>query len=115
MTTTRHEEIRDSFIAYHAAHPEVWDLFARLTRDRIGRGYKHYSADAILHRIRWELSQPTYEAGEEFKINNNFAAFYARWFMREFPQHDGFFRTRALTSIGRDATGLPELRPSDFQ
>lgn len=88
-------------MAFHRAHPEVLALFERFTLERIGLGFKNYSADAIFHRIRWEMARPTYAKGEEFKLNDHYTAFYARAFMRQHPEHEGFFRTRVQKSATR--------------
>jgi hypothetical protein len=32
--------------------------------------------------------------GEPYKINDHYSAYYARLFMRDYPEYDGFFRTR---------------------
>ena len=111
---TRYDELRDSFVQFHRAHPEVWKLFVRFTFDRINRGFQHYGAMGIIQRIRWETDRPEYEAGKEFKINNNHVPFYARLFMHRYPEHDGFFRTRNQASKGMEATHLPELTPAHF-
>jgi hypothetical protein len=79
------------FSKFHAANPEVWNLFKRFTSEIMDAGNTHYSADAVLHRVRWETALST---GETFKINNNYSAFYARLYHREFPKHAGFFMTR---------------------
>lgn len=81
---------------FHKANPRVYDLFKRFTFQVIRAGHQHYSADAVCHRIRWHTSVET--QGDDFKINNNYAAYYARLFMVEHPQHDGFFRTRVTKS-----------------
>jgi hypothetical protein len=93
------------FRAFHRANPRVYELFVRFTQRAIQRGHRNLSADMILHRVRWETAIETHGA-DEFKINNNFSAFYARMFMRDYPRHDGFFRTRASAAdemFARDA------------
>lgn len=90
------------FAAFDLAHPEVWDLFCYFTWDRIRAGFEHYSADAVLHRVRWETS-----AGStigDYKINNNYSAFYARKFHDYFPSHADFFRCRASVADLVDAS-----------
>jgi hypothetical protein len=82
------------FAEIDAANPEVWRLFERFTFELIRRGFGHYSADAVLHRVRWETASAL-EDGCTFKINNNWSAFYARKFHDRHPKHDGFFRLRA--------------------
>lgn len=110
---TRADEMREQCAAYHKAHPEVWDLFVKLTMNRIAKGFTHYGVGAIFGQMRWEMASPTADAAQ-FKVNNNFHAFYARRFHRMYPQHDGFFRTRVQKSADQDATNLPPLGPVDF-
>lgn len=86
-----------AFEDYHRANPQVYELFKQFTFEVIRSGRRHFSADAVLHRIRWEAAVKTTDS-EGFKINNNYAAFYARKFMKDFPQYEGFFRTRRRRS-----------------
>jgi len=82
------------FAAIDAANPQIWELFQRFTFHMIRRGFSHYSARAVIHRVRWETATPL-EDGTQFKINNNWSPFYARKFHKTYPEHDGFFRNRA--------------------
>lgn len=54
--------------------------------------YKRYSADALLHRIRWHFQIEKGRRG--FKCNNNWTAELARWFMRRHPELPRFFELR---------------------
>ena len=110
----RREEMRAQAKAFHKQHPEVWRLFCRFTREKIDAGFKHYSVNAIFERIRWETDVPDADGRSTFKLNNNFRAFYARAFMRSYPEFSGFFRTREQTSKDAPATGLPPLGPADY-
>lgn len=109
----RHEEMRQQVIDFSRDNPDVWRLFCGFTFDRINRGFKNYSANAIFERIRWEK-----DVGGDgvaiFKLNNNYRAFYARAFMRKYPEHNGFFRTREQISKETPASYLPELTPADY-
>jgi len=111
---TRNDQLRDKAQQFHNDHPAIWDLFCALTFDRIDKGFSHYSCRAIFHAIRWQTNKPVYERGEEFKINDHITPFYSRRFMRLFPKHDGFFRTRKQVSKNVPACGLEELKPSYF-
>lgn len=99
----RKEQIRSQVNEFHKEYPEVWDLFCHYTNDRINRGFKNYSADAIMHRVRWETSLKS-PANDGFKINNNFVTFYARRFAKEHPEHYDFFRFREQTSENKTVT-----------
>ena len=82
---------RITFEQYDAKNPQVWDLFVRFTLDAARAGHTRFSADSILHRIRWETTVIT---TGHYKINNDFSADYARKFIREFPHYGGFFEMR---------------------
>ncbi len=77
---------------YDREHPETYRLFARFALELIAAGRKHYSADAVVHRIRWHTA---IEHGDDgFKINNNFVRCMSERFAFEHPQHREFFRRR---------------------
>ena len=102
MVTDRHEEMRQACIAFHAQHPEVWELFVKFTFQMIERGFAHYSIAAIWERIRYEKDAGG-DGTIEFKLNNNHRAYYARLFHHDHPEHDGFFRTRYVSPQEVDA------------
>lgn len=71
---------------------DVAELFIKLALQVKQAGHRRYSADAILHRIRWHMQ---IEKGKrEFKCNNNWTSTLARWAMKERPELRGFFATR---------------------
>lgn len=71
----------------------VLDLFDKLTDEVRRTGMRRYSADAILHRIRWHFQV---ERGErDFKCNNNWTAALARWYLYRHPDAAGFFQLRS--------------------
>tara|TARA_R110000868_G_scaffold71029_3_gene208424 strand:- start:2180 stop:2542 length:363 start_codon:yes stop_codon:yes gene_type:complete len=80
------------FQDFDRENPKVWEMFCRFAHEAIASGRKVLSASLIVERIRWEVFVVT--SGDDFKINNNFRAFYARKFMREYPVHGEMFRTR---------------------
>lgn len=86
--------LEQRFEKFNTNNPKVYYLFKRFTMQAINRGAKKMGAQMIIERIRWYTSVET--TGDIFKINNDYAAYYARLFMREHPQHDGFFRTRTV-------------------
>lgn len=84
-----------AFEEFHAANPRVFELFEKFAFEVIGAGHRHYSADAILHRIRWHVAVET-KSGDGFKINDHHSAYYARLFEARHPERSGFFRTRRV-------------------
>lgn len=113
IVKTRHNEMQEQFDAFHASHPEVWDLFQRFAFEQIAKGFRNYSSKGIFERIRWEVARPEPDPAD-FKLNNNYTAFYARWFMAKYPEHTGFFRVREQISHWEPATKLPPLGPKDY-
>lgn len=76
---------------YDAAHPDIWRMFVQFTLQLVRSGVRHYSADGICHKIRFETAL---RGGKDFKINNNMTSYYARKFLAAYPEHWGFFETR---------------------
>ena len=72
---------------------EVCILFEKLALEVHEKGYKRFSSDAILHRIRW-----TYRierGNREFLCNDHWTAPLARWFLARHPDMPKFFELRA--------------------
>lgn len=75
---------------------DVCRQFETLAHDLVDRGFARYSADAILHRIRWEAHV---ERGDRaFRVNNNWAAPLARWFIARNAWAKKFFELRERIS-----------------
>ncbi len=90
--------LRAAFEKFHAENPHVYALLCRFSAEVMAAGLKHYAVKAIIERIRWHVQIET--KGDEFKINNNHAPFYARLWLAEHPEFPGFFSIRAQTSAG---------------
>lgn len=92
--------IRDRFIAFHKANPQVYDLFERFTFEAIDAGMTKIGSKFIFERIRWEIAVSTVGAGycvplkRDLKLNNNFTAWYARAFIAKHREHKGLFELR---------------------
>lgn len=111
--TTRNDEMIAQFKAFHRQHPEVYAAFVQYTFELINAGRTHGAAKMVIERMRWE-SHVNAAYGSDFKINNNYAPLYARMFMHNYKQYDGFFRTRRMTSKDAPATNLSPLMPGDY-
>lgn len=89
--------LEEEFQKFHQANPAVYRFFRRFSFQLIERGHEHYSADAIMHRIRWEVDIGTF-GDADFKCNNNHVAYYARLFARDNPEYKDFFRFRKASA-----------------
>jgi hypothetical protein len=110
LAEAKMSDLEAQFAEFHAENPEVYRLFDRFTYDVIKRGLTHYSADAIMHRVRWFTTVETSDV-EGYKINNNWVAFYSRLWMRDHPEHEGFFETRVQKAVANGEDPTPELEP----
>lgn len=90
------QEKPKTFAEYHEQNPQIYEAFKKFTFYLLGKGRKHYGARGIIELVRFN-SMVTGNDG--FKINNNYGAHYARLFMEEHPQHDGFFKCRQMKNI----------------
>lgn len=80
------------FQQYHEKNPQIYYWFKIFTLKAIYKGHKALSAEFIFNVIRWETDVTA--INDKYKINNDAKPYYARLFMKDYPQYDGFFRTR---------------------
>lgn len=106
---SRYTEMRDAWLTYHRAHPEVWHEVVRIGRDLWMRGWRRYSIDAVIQVIRYQRDVKI-GPGESFKINDHHRAFYARMFALVFP-HMPLFSFREQRSQHAPASGRDD-RPA---
>jgi len=97
---SRQEQLEAKFREFHEVHPEVYGWFEAFAFELIRNGWKSHSAYTIMGRVRYEAAIHGLET-TEYKINNNHIPYYARKFLRDHPQHKGFFVTRELTTENR--------------
>ena len=88
------KNLLNKFNDWHRDNPQVYELFKQFAFEAISRGHKRLSAWLVVGRIRWETSIITH--GDDYKISNDFIALYARKFMADYPQHEGFFVTKEM-------------------
>jgi hypothetical protein len=86
------DEKRKKVIAYHKKNPHLYDAFVILTAKVYNKGYTHYSAEGIIHAIRWESYIKAND--EKYKICNDVKAFYSRLLMHTKPKYKNFFKLR---------------------
>lgn len=85
------------FLEYHRENPMIYRLFIKFAEEAWNAGFRRFSAETIINRIRWYVNVET--RGDTFKINNNYKPFYARKLVEEFPKFDGFFEFREQKSV----------------
>jgi len=89
-----HSEAKKKWWAYHKQNPHVYAEFERLALHLISLGVPKCSHWLICNQIRWNHMIKT--KADDFKINNNYFAYYARLFLHLHQDHAGFFELREL-------------------
>jgi len=87
---------------FHAKKPEVYTLLVALARN-IRRRWpnRKVGIELLINRVRWDFSFDYSNSGEDFKINQNFAAYYARLIIKQEPDLQDMFELRQLGTEGR--------------
>lgn len=91
------------FLSWLPNNLHIWDAFTREARAVINKGFKHYSARTIIHVLRHHSA--LYEAGGEFKINNNTSPYLARLFDVVYPAYAGLFEYRETKKVVDESAG----------
>lgn len=81
------------FEEFHRNNPDVFDEIVDICNElRWRRGFHRCGISLVFERLRWLRAIQT--KGDEFKLNNNYRAFYARLVMFLYPGLNGFFEIR---------------------
>jgi hypothetical protein len=106
--------IEQAFWRFHRENPHVYDRLVRLARvwnqRRPGR---KMGMKMLFEVLRWEVNTGTQvgsavsTTGDDFKLNNNYHALYARLIMHREPDLDGLFETRRLHAPEPRLAGSP--------
>lgn len=81
------------FRIYHRDNPLVYVKMVEFARQVVARGYRRYGIGAITERLRWHFNFEV-NTTEEFKISNDFRAYYARLIMMQEADLAGLFLTK---------------------
>lgn len=87
-------EARKRFDEFNQANPWVYRELVALARGLRSRGWKHYGIAALFEVLRYNSAMRSEDPNSEFKLNNNYRAYYAREIMRSEADLAGFFSVR---------------------
>jgi len=87
---------RERFQRFHADNPQVFDRLYQFAKEAKNRGLERIGMRLLIERARWDMMMETASC-DGFKINNNYAPFYARMLMERCPSLRGLFETRKMT------------------
>lgn len=80
----------------------VYELFCKFTLQAISSGKKKISHWLIVNRLRWEVEIETKSLcaeDKEYKISNDYIAFLARDFIKDYPEHDEIFNLKQMKRV----------------
>ena len=98
LTQVEHPEypkgssIAEQFALFHQQNPHVYLALVAMAKEKQRLGRKRMGM-----KLLFELMRDRYETttrGDQYKLNNNYTAHYARLIMAAEPTLDGFFSTR---------------------
>ncbi len=87
------------FMKWHRENPSVWTLFEQKALNLIKSGKKRWGAKAIMEVIRYERAEKEGGQFDDYAVNNNYPAYYARVFAMKHPEHKGFFEFREVKGL----------------
>lgn len=95
--------IEEQFQEFHRKNPHVYQALRRLALDMRGRGRRRYGMKGLFEILRWTYAMQTDDPDAEFKLNNNYSAFYSRLLMDREPVLRGFFELRKQRCVKEKA------------
>lgn len=96
--------IREGFKKFHEENPQVFKAFEDQALRAISRGCEKLSAKLIINYIRWNHFVDTTDMN--FRINDAYQSYYARFFVSKYPEYENFFDFRKL----RNEEAAPYMR-----
>lgn len=89
--------IEVGFNKFHTKNPWVYDRLRTMSLQLKQSGCNSYGIAALFEVLRYEYAMKT-QSDDGFKLNNNYAALYARKLVQNEPELKEFFRMRARRS-----------------
>ena len=86
--------IRDGFNKFNKDNPHIFKAFEEQALVAINKGRKKISSKMIINWIRWNEFLRT--SDQNFKINDAYQSYYARYFVEKHPQYIDVFEFRKL-------------------
>jgi len=84
--------IAKNFKKFHRENPHVYSELKKLALQLKEKGHKKYGMKGLFEVLRWHRALETTD--QNYKLCNNYTAFYARIIMKNEPELKGFFRLR---------------------
>jgi len=86
--------IREGFEKFNTENPHIYKAFEEQVLSAIEKGKTKVSAKLIINWIRWNEFLDSNDLN--FRINDAYQSYYARYFVEKYPQHTTIFEFRKL-------------------
>ena len=86
-------DLRREAVTWIHSSPEVARLFLRFARELASKG-RHFGVGLITERVRYECAISS--SPSQFKINNNWRAYIARWMIAQDPSLEKWMSFREV-------------------
>lgn len=86
--------IREGFEKFNNENPIIFQKFEEQALRAIAKGRKKISSKLIINWIRWHEFLESND--QNFKINDAYQSYYARYFVEKHPEHNDIFEFRKL-------------------
>mgnify|MGYP003642133455 CR=1 FL=1 len=81
-------ELYEQWLKFHKNNQHIYDLFDKFTRQVI--------------KTLYVIKAPLRNKNQDFDLNNNHTAYYARHWMKQNPKHRDFFELRCVKGEQKD-------------
>lgn len=86
--------IREGFNKFNSENPHIYKAFEEQSLKAISSGRNKLSAKLIINWIRW--NEILRSSDKNFRINDAYQSYYARYFMENNPKYPDVFNLRKL-------------------
>jgi hypothetical protein len=94
---TPRSELYKEWQDFHRENPRIYQMICHYSQQVIDAGHDHYAIATIWERMRWHFHVETKD--KDFKLPNNHRAYYARFWLAQHPDREGFFHIATLRSL----------------
>ncbi len=84
---------------YIKKHPHIWKAFQEHCLKVVQQGARRLSAKATFEHMRYENSGGDWEKYKDYKVSNNYTAYFARLFAGKYPQYESLFLFKEIKGI----------------
>lgn len=88
--------LKRQFADFHEANPHVYRRLVEMTWALKHKGHSKVGIGMLFEVLRWEHYMENKDPHSEFKLNNNYRAYYARMIMKREKGLADIFETREL-------------------